>query len=74
MIDFSMSGINFLILLGVAVLLEGLCLLILQNPFKNWKRFVAKDFIIFAFETVLIIIGLVCLILGFVNAAPLMFS
>lgn len=69
-IDFTMSGINFLLLFGIALILQSVCILVLQNPIKKWKRFVAKDFIIFGLSLLMLVGGVVSTVFGLMNAIP----
>lgn len=71
-IDFSMSGMNFLLFFGIALILQSICILILQNPIKKWSHFVAKDFIIFGFSLLMLVGGIVATVFGLINAVPLM--
>ena len=71
-IDFSMSGLNTSLFVVLLLLLEGVCVLILQNPFKNYRHFVLKDFIIFGIGLAAIAGGLVSLIQGIIQALPAM--
>ncbi len=71
-IDFTMTGMNFLLFLGIALVLQGICILVLQNPIKRWKHFVVKDFIIFGFSLLILIGGIVATIFGAINAISVM--
>lgn len=71
-IDFTMSGMNFLLFFGIALVLQSICILVLQNPIKKWHRFVAKDFIIFSFSLLMLVGGIVATIFGIINAVPFM--
>ena len=70
-IDFTMTGMNFLLFLGIALILQGMCILLLQNPIKRWEHFVGKDFIIFGFSFVIIVGGIVATVFGVINAITL---
>lgn len=71
-IDFSMTGINLALICGIALLLQGICFLIMQNPFKNIKKFRARDYIIFALVLCFNIAGVVLTVIGVVNAVSLL--
>ena len=71
-IDFTMSGMNFLLFFGVALVLQSVCILVLQNPIKKWNHFVVKDFIIFGFSLLMLVGGIVATVFGLINAVPLM--
>ena len=71
-IDFTMSGMNFLLFFGVALVLQSVCILVLQNPIKKWNHFVIKDFIIFGFSLLMLVGGIVATVFGLINAVPLM--
>ncbi len=71
-IDFTMTGMNFLFFLGIALVLQGICILVLQNPIKRWKHFVVKDFIIFGFSLLILIGGIVATVFGAINAISVM--
>lgn len=71
-IDFTMSGMNFLLFFGVALVLQSVCILVLQNPIKKWNHFVVKDFIIFGFTLLMLVGGIVATVFGLINAVPLM--
>ena len=43
MIDFTMNGINICLLIGIVLLLQGICFLFMQNPFKNIKKFGVRE-------------------------------
>ena len=71
-IDFTMSGMNFLLFFGIALVLQSICILVLQNPIKKWHHFVAKDFIIFGFSLLMLVGGIVATVFGIINAVPYM--
>lgn len=71
-IDFTMSGMNFLLFFGIALILQSVCILVLQNPLKKWNHFVVKDFIIFGFSLLMLVGGIVATVFGIINAVPLM--
>ena len=71
-INFTMSGMNFLLFFGIALILQSVCILVLQNPIKKWERFVAKDFIIFGFSLIMLVGGIVATVFGLINAIPYM--
>ena len=71
-IDFTMTGMNFLLFLGIALVLQGICILVLQNPIKRWRHFVVKDFIIFGFSLLILIGGIVATVFGAINAISVM--
>ena len=71
-IDFTMSGMNFLLFVGLALILQSVCILVLQNPLKKWNHFVVKDFIIFVFSLLMLVGGIVATVFGIINAVPFM--
>lgn len=71
-VDFTMSGMNFLLFLGLALILQSVCILVLQRPHKRWNHFVAKDFIIFGFTLFMLVCGVTLFVIGLVKAVPLM--
>ena len=71
-IDFTMSGMNFLLFFGVALILQSICILVLQNPLKKWNHFVVKDFIIFGFSLLMLVGGIILTVFGVIKAVPLM--
>ena len=71
-IDFTMSGMNFLLFFGIALILQSVCILVLQNPLKKWNHFVVKDFIIFGFSLLMLVGGIVAIVFGIINAVPFM--
>ena len=71
-IDFSMTGINLALVCGIALLLQGICFLMMQNPFKNIKKFRTRDYIIFALILCFIVAGAVVTVIGIVNAVGLL--
>jgi len=70
-IDFSMTGINLAQICGIALLLQGICFLMMQNPFKNIKKFKVRDYIIFALILCFVIAGITLTVIGSVTAAGL---
>ena len=68
MIDFTMNGINICLLMGIVLLLQGICFLFMQNPFKNFKKFGVRDYILFALILCFVVAGIVLTILGIINA------
>lgn len=70
-IDFSMTGINLALICGIALLLQGICFLMMQNPFKNIKKFKVRDYIIFALILGFVIAGIALTVIGTVTAAGL---
>ena len=71
-IDFTMSGMNFLLFFGIALILQSVCILVLQNPLKKWNHFVVKDFIIVGFSLLMLVGGIVATVFGIINAVPFM--
>ena len=71
-IDFTMSGMNFLLFLGLMLVLIGVCSLLLQNPIKRWKHFVVRDYIYFSVFIGFIIGGIVAFVFGMISAIPFM--
>ena len=71
-IDFTMSGMNFLLFFGIALILQSVCIFVLQNPLKKWNHFVVKDFIIFGFSLLMLVGGIVSTVFGIINAVPFM--
>ncbi len=71
-IDFSMTGINFFLLCGILLILQGVCFLIMQNPFKRIKKFGVRDYIILALIMSLVVAGIVLTIMGIISAVPLL--
>ena len=71
MIDFTMSGINICLLIGIVLLLQGICFLVMQNPFKNLKKFGVRDYIIFSLILCFVVAGIVLTVLGVINAVGL---
>lgn len=67
-IDFTMTGLNLCLLIGVVLLLLGVCLLIMQNPIKNKNKMTVRDYIILAFILCCVIGGIVLTVLGFIDA------
>ncbi len=70
-IDFTMGGLNIILLIGIVILLQGLCLLFMQNPFKKIKRFCLRDYILLGIILVLIVVGIICVVIGILNAVKL---
>lgn len=75
-IDFTMTGLNLCLLIGIVLLLLSVCLLIMQNPIKNKNKMTVRDYIILAFILCCVIGGSVLTVLGFIDAFNLikMFS
>ena len=67
-IDFTMGGLNICLLIGIVVLLEGICLFVFQNPVKKFKRFSVRDFIIFGIILSLVLVGITLTTVGIVSA------
>ena len=67
-----MTGINLALVCGIALLLQGICFLMMQNPFKNIKKFRVRDYIIFALILCFIVAGAVVTVIGIVNAVGLL--
>lgn len=67
-IDYTMNGLNILLLCGVVILFTGICFLVMQNPFRNIKKFRVKDYILFGVILAMICAGIVCTVLGIINA------
>lgn len=68
MIDFSMTGLNLLLIIGIVLLLQGICFLIMQNPFQKIHKFGVRDYILFALILCFIVAGIVCTVLGTIQA------
>ncbi len=71
MIDFTMGGLNLTLLIGVVLLLQGVCLFFMQNPFKKIKHFEIRDFIIFGIILVMITLGVALTVVGITSAVKL---
>lgn len=71
MIDFSMTGLNLLLIIGIVLLLQGICFLIMQNPFQKIRKFGVRDYILFALILCFIVAGIVCTVLGTIQAFQL---
>ena len=71
MIDFTMGGLNLALLIGVVLLLQGVCLFFMQNPFKKIKHFEIRDFIIFGIILVMITLGVALTVVGITTAVKL---
>ena len=67
-IDFTMGGLNICLLMGIVVLLEGICLFVFQNPLKKFKRFSVRDIIIFGIILSLVLVGITLTTVGIVSA------
>lgn len=67
-IDFSMTGLNISLLLGVVLLLQGICLLVLQNPIKKIKKFTVRDYIILGLIICFMIGGIILTVSGITSA------
>ncbi len=70
-IDFTMGGLNFILLIGIVILLQGICLLFMQNPFKKIKHFGLRDYILLGIILVLIVVGIICVVSGILSAVKL---
>ncbi len=68
MIDFTMGGLNLALLIGIVILLQGICLFFMQNPFKKIKHFEIRDFIIFGIILVMITLGAVLTAVGITSS------
>ena len=68
MIDFTMGGLNLTLLIGVVLLLQGVCLFFMQNPIKKVKHFEIRDFIIFGIILVMITLGVALTVIGITSA------
>lgn len=68
MIDFTMTGINICLLIGIVLLLQGVCFLFMQNPFKNIKKFGVRDYIILVLILCFMVVGVLLTIFGIINA------
>ena len=71
MIDFTMGGINLTLLIGVVLLLQGVCLFFMQSPIKKIKHFEIRDFIIFGIILVMITLGVALTVIGIMTAVNL---
>ena len=71
MIDFTMGGLNLTLLIGVVLLLQGICLFFMQNPIKKLKHFEIRDFIIFGIILVMITLGVALTVIGIMTAVNL---
>ncbi|MBR6050352.1 MAG: hypothetical protein IKP68_04005 [Clostridia bacterium] len=71
MIDFTMGGLNLTLLIGVVLLLQGVCLFFMQNPIKRIKHFEIRDFIIFGIILVMITLGVALTVVGITTAVKL---
>ena len=71
MIDFTMGGLNLTLLIGVVLLLQGVCLFFMQNPFKKIKHVEIRDFIIFGIILVMITLGVALTVIGITSAVNL---
>lgn len=71
MIDFTMTGLNLLLIIGIVLLLQGVCFLIMQNPFKNFRKFGVRDYILFALILCFVVAGIVCTVLGTIGAVQM---
>lgn len=47
MIDFTMTGLNLCLIIGIVLLLQGVCFLLMQNPFRKIRKFGVRDYILF---------------------------
>ena len=71
MIDFTMGGLNLTLLIGVVLLLQGVCLFFMQSPIKKIKHFEIRDFIIFGIILVMITLGVALTVIGIMTAVNL---
>ncbi len=71
-IDFTMTGLSLSLICGILLILQGVCFLIMQNPFKKIKKFGVRDYIILAVIACFIVVGIVLTVLGIVSAAPML--
>ena len=71
MIDFTMGGLNLTLLIGVVLLLQGVCLFFMQNPIKKVKHFEIRDFIILGIILVMITLGVALTVIGITSAVNL---
>lgn len=67
-IDFSMTGLNLPILFGLVLLLQSICVLIMQNPIKRIHNFTARDYVVLAINICIGILGVVLTTIGFITA------
>lgn len=67
-IDFTMTGLNLSLLFGLVLVLQTICVLIMQNPFKHIRKFTARDFIVFAINICIGVLGIVLIVTGFITA------
>lgn len=72
MIDFTMSGLNATLIVGLALLLEGLCLLILMHPIKRRKHFAMRDYILLGFAIAVTLSGAITFIIGLCKTVPML--
>ena len=68
MIDFTMTGLNLCLIIGIVLLLQGICFLLMQNPFKNIRKFGVRDYILFALILCITVAGIACTVIGTVDA------
>ena len=68
MIDFTMTGLNLCLIIGIVLLLQGICFLLMQNPFKKIRKFGVRDYILFALILCITIAGIVCTVIAAVDA------
>ncbi len=71
-IDFTMSGLNIALICGILLVLQGVCFLIMQNPFKKIRKFGIRDYIILAIVVSFIIAGIVLTVMGILSAVPML--
>lgn len=72
MIDFTMTGFNMKLLVGLALFLEGICILLLMHPIKKRKHFTIRDYILLIFAVLVAAGGLITFIFGLCSAVPQM--
>lgn len=68
MIDFTMTGLNLCLIIGIVLLLQGVCFLLMQNPFRKIRKFGVRDYILFALILCITVSGIVCTVIGAVDA------
>lgn len=68
MIDFTMTGLNLCLIIGIVLLLQGVCFLLMQNPFRKIRKFGVRDYILFALILCITVVGIVCTVIGAVDA------
>ncbi len=71
-IDFSMTGLNICLLIGIVMLLFSTCMLLMQRPIKNRKKLTVRDYFILGFILLFAVAGIVLTTLGFIDAFSVM--